>query len=624
MEFSDLALAKLLQTAPELGSLILTFQDLSEEAPEGSDMKVGVFVLKSGSEILYAPVLSRGENLYPIDSLFMESTGKFVPLSRKIIEGVVNAGQINKGKAAKIPNTVNRNPSVQEMVSPPRTGKYAYASTSRLLDFMAGMPDPVKGWVFEKIAAEKSVYDNLDKMFSLKALFDVLKPSPTNTGAASRGASMQEPISVATGFDPRLTDTQVQSILSEGFSVIGAPAHRRTAVSTQDFNRDGVTTLVTSLDGDHDYDLAMSVGGAREAFLPKMHPITGGRHFAIFSNSDYAMNQEGFVVVGESLERRKVLDRTFQYNPPVLLKDLFSDDTFVIMTGSGMFLGPFNAGRVEQSNMGVRIAGISGINSAKIRTIQGYRNFKGEAEMMEGTLYVPYNSIVIRLNKDLSMDLERSPWAASRRREIETLQLLGDEINLGFDGVEFAVNGLAIGGMPQIMSRLIVDEGIDPDQARSFVKQAQETKYVKVYLTKRASSTDYSPAEVPQYGAVNQDPADQVGPQGAFMPMVSQAAELGDSQSVEASIISQLLQVPDLYSQIGEYLPDIEEAVDRLGRTLFLSRLHINTLSETQGPDAVFALLAQLKSVYRALGENMVRLKQIIESSRGDQTDMES
>ena len=56
MEFSDIALAKLLQTQPELGQLILTFQDVSDEITDDSGIQVGVFVLRSAADLFYVPV----------------------------------------------------------------------------------------------------------------------------------------------------------------------------------------------------------------------------------------------------------------------------------------------------------------------------------------------------------------------------------------------------------------------------------------------------------------------------------------------------------------------------------------------------------------------------------------
>ena len=58
MEFSDIALAKLLQTLPELGPMILTFQDVSDEISDESGIQVGMFVLRSGADLFYVPLVS--------------------------------------------------------------------------------------------------------------------------------------------------------------------------------------------------------------------------------------------------------------------------------------------------------------------------------------------------------------------------------------------------------------------------------------------------------------------------------------------------------------------------------------------------------------------------------------
>jgi hypothetical protein len=95
------------------------------------------------------------------------------------------------------------------------------------------------------------------------------------------------------------------------------------------------------------------------------------------------------------------------------------------------------------------------------------------------------------------------------------------------------------------------------------------------------------------------------------MPNVQKSMELGDAQVAEATIISELLQVPNMFELIQEYLPDIEEAIDKLGRILFVSRVHIDQLSRNGDADSIFAFLANLKSVYRLLGDNMIKLQEM-------------
>lgn len=604
MEFSDIALAKLLQTAPDLGPLVLNFQDVTGELGEDAGCQVGVFVLRSGAEVMYVPVISRGEDVYPIDSIFVDSSKRFLPLTRRVIDSLLASGQVEPGKPIKMPSTVTTNPSVYSLINPPRTGKYVYASTSRMVDFLASLPQHIKQATFEKLAAERSIYESLDKMFSLKAIFDVLRPAPASAAAVTNAT----PISIVTTPKVGMSQEAISNILNDGYHVAGTQPSRRVAVAVQNYNQNGQVREISAIDADRDYDIAFRDGHTREAFVPKMHRHqAGGKVLALFTNGDYAVGSS-LISVGEQLDRQKVLDRLFESTPPVLLRDICANDTFVLMTVDGEFLGPFEARGVVLNAYGVEIS-VGGGSASRISKICGYRHFAGKADLVEGSLYVPSHTVVLRLAKDVSFETECSVNGTARRLEMNTLQLLGSELNLGFDGIEFSANGRPVGGVPQTMEMLVVKEGIDPELAKSFVKQAQENKFLKIYMSKQAS-TDYNAAEIPQYG-VQPNKAGDVGMNGAFIPAVQQAAALGDSQVVEATVISELLQVPDMFEQIQEYIPDIEEAVDKLGRIMFMSRVHINRLAESLDSDSVFSLLAQLKSVYRLLGDNLLRLRRL-------------
>lgn len=616
MEFSDIALAKLLQTVPELGPLILTFKDVSDELSDESGIRVGVFVLRSGSDLFYIPVVSKGDNVYPTDSIFFDSKKKFFPLTKKTVSLVVSSSQLEQGKPTKIPSTVTINPSVQNLLTPPRTGKYAYASASRLTDFLAAMPDHLKQFTFEKFAAEKSVYDDLDKMFSLKAIFDVLNPAKQSLAAVTN----ESPISVVTGASPKIDNEAISNILNDGYHISGSAPTRRVAISVQDYNLSGTVKEISEVDGDRDYELAFAHSSSREAFIPKLHKLNGINHYdltlAIFTNGDYAVKNR-FISVKDLPDRKEVLTRLFNYNPPILLREVNNGDTIVISTNSGEFLGPFNVSKVVLNHLGVEVS----THGRDIVKVCGYNNFRGEAELDQRVLYIPSNSIVLRLASNVTHELANSVNSAAKRREFETLQFLGAELNLGYDGIEYSLNGRALGGEPEVMKALVITEGIDPVQAKSFVKQAQITKFTKIYLTKASSiSSEAAPSEIPNQGQLP-DTQPTVKPNGAYSPnlvgSVQKTMPLSDGQVTESAIISELLQVPDMYEQITEYLPDIEESIDKIGRILFMSRVHIHKLAETTDSESVFSFLAQLKAVYRMLGDNYLKLQELVTGAQG-------
>lgn len=653
MDFSDIALAKLLQTVPELGNYIITFKDVSEELQDDTGIQVGVFVLRVGTEIFFIPVVSKNDNVYPIDSIFFDTEKRFFPLTKKTVMLVLNYSQLDQGKPTDIPKTVVGNPSVADMINPPRTGKHVYASSSRLTEFMAVLPDYLKQVTMEKIAAEKSVYDSLDEMYGLKAIFDVLKSRPEGMAAVTNYV----PISVVTDANPSMTSDQISSILNDGYHVSGEQPFTRVAVAVDNFNTSGTFRNVTNLDGDRDFEVMLTNGSSREAYIPKMYTLgsnprelsdtrmdgsgrmTGPKiSLALFTSGDYALS-DSFIAAGETLNRKDVLKTMFNYNPPVMLKDVGSGDKIVIVLNSGEFLGPISVNRVVLNSFGVEVTGsASEIGYGYDMKIFAYRNAPAGINVLAGgnagrnkEVYLPFNSIVLKLKENLSSDLERNVNAASYKRKLTDIQWLGQEMNIGYDGVEFAINGKTAGAESNVMKRLVVDEGIDPEVASNFVKQAKEVKFVKVYMTKKAGFTSaQDDGNIPQYGEEDQtgiDP-DEVTmngayqPNGQFIPNVQDALATGDAQVTEATIISELLQAPDMFELINEYLPDIEEAIDKLGRTLFMARVHISRLAEANDADQVYAFLAGLKTVYRLLGDNYIKLKEY--AATADVTDTEA
>lgn len=620
MEFSDIALAKLLQTVPELGSMIITFQDVTDELPEDNGTQVGIFVLRSGEDLFYIPAVSKGDSVYPLDSVFFDVQKKFFPLTKKTVALITASSQMTQGKPARIPKTVIRNPSVYELINPPRTGKYVYASASRLTEFLGSLPDRVKQATFEKIAAEKSLYDNLDKLFGLKAIFDVLKPSPG--GAAAKVS--EAPISVVTEANPQLGNEAISQIIRDGYAIQGIQHKPRFAVSIQDYNKDGSFQCISQTDSDKDYTLVLNDGTTREAFIPKVknwgqsnYPKGTDFHkeslnvdsLAIFTNGDFAVGNT-FIATGDNLDRKKVLTTLFDYQPPVLLRDCEPGDTIIVSLRDGSFTLPIVVNRISFNSYGVTLQ-VSGYGSNLISCILGYRDFPETDQFNNGELYVPYNCIVLKLNNNITGNLETGISTASTKRSMMMTKYLGTELNLGFDGIEFSVNGSPIGPEAKVMEVLVVHEGISPNSAKSFVKEARLTKLAKIYLTKAAESTDYSPTDPPQYGITVPDQQDYSLPNQNLVTNVQDSAGLGDSQVTEATIISELLQVPDMFEEISEYLPAIEEAIDKLGRILLISRIHIDKLSQDGDPDNVFSFLASMKSVYRLLGDNFLKLQEL-------------
>ena len=611
VDIYPLALAKFLQVAPELGANILSYKDISSDLPQTSDIKVGIFILRTGLELFYVPVVSKAENIYPIDSVFQASKNKFFPLTRKMVDVILTSSKNTQGKGTKIPSNVSQNPDLTSLITPPRTGKFAYASTSRLGDFLASMPTYLKDFTLTKVAEEKSVYEELHKLFSIRDIFAALKSNSPAVGMAL--ITNNAPISFVTGSSTNLTSEEIADILDKGYSTKTDHSGTSGRIAVAQKAETSKFTSVGNLDGNSDHELVMNNGDAREAFIPKRMDIglnAGNLSVALFTNGDYAV-EDSFVSVGTKLDRKEVLDTLFKNNPPVLPRDLNSGDTFAIIDTSANLLGVFSAHRVTHTDVGVDISvQVRAGAPSSIRDIFASRNYGAKPSIVNNTIYTPFSSLVIKLGENISHNLERNVMAASKRHEISVAALLGDQINIGYDEVEFTVNNKAVGSEADLMHKLASVEKIDPVLAQSFIKQAKEKKFLKVYLSKQAAD-DFKPAEKP-YAGKDPSPVPKTGLNGSFMPNVQNSLKLGDAQSTEATIISELLQAPDMYELIEEYQPEIEQCIDKLGRILFLSRININQLAEGNDIDSVFSFLSSLKNTYRTLGDNFIKLNEMI------------
>lgn len=608
-EFSDIAFAKFLQTVPELESFVLTFQDMTDELPEDSGIRAGVFVLRIGAELFFVPVIDRGGSPYTIDTIFSEAESRFMPLSTKTLPGLLAKAQVGIGRSTKIPDTVTRNPSVYHLINPPRTGKHVYASASRLTEFFATLPGFTKQAVLEAVRSEKSLYDKLDSYFGLKTIFEVLSqaaPNPADTPG-------EAPLKVVTAPELDSTDEERKQLISAGYYLKGHRTDHRIAVLKQDFNKQGTFREISALDGDRDFSVVLKNGEVRQAYLAQIEgDVFSGRSVAIFTDGSYAIGSK-FVSAGEPLARREVLQTLFNYAPPTTAGHLYRDDTFVILLNSGKVAGPFHATSVVTSTYET-VVKVSGSNVCEVHFS---KTFGKSYEFANNELYVPHGAALIKLNEDRTCDLEQSTVRAMNRTEVNDLRFLGDTLDLRFDGIEYSINGQPVGDVPKAVEVLIVREGIAPEKAEQFIKQAQVTKLAKIYLTKKAYSTDFQPQETPEYGMkAPRDP--EIGLNGSFIRSAQEVSPLNDPQVLEATIISELLQTPDMFETIEEYIPEIEEAVDRLGRTLFLMRINATRLSQAHDADGINSFMASTKNAYKLLGENLSKLREIIQNTKMD------
>lgn len=621
MELSEIALQKLLQLFPELSSYIVSFKEITEEAgKEESGIRIGMFLVQFGMEYYYIPIIAKDDVVYPIDSIFGVSSQSFSPITRSFVDKAVSSSGVTIGKPSKIPGTIPQNPSVYDLVTPPRTGKFVYASSSRMVEFLSTLPNFVKKAAFEKFSEDKDTYNTLHRLFGLENLLVALKPSRDTVKATLKPA-----VELITG-GAGLSHDQVQSILEKGYALRGENTTERVAVLANDFSKIGTIKTIRGIDSGYAYEIVTKEGSTRSAFLPKRSiaapqfaSLLSSHHksrigteavVAIFADGNYSISTD-LVSTGEPYSSNMVIKDLFEYIEPVTVRELSGHDTVALFTPELNLIGIYSLHGVSHSINGVHFSGSNRIPGSHHDTkINAYRNCQNVDASDPKNLLIPINTLAVVLGKDITGDLETSTVSALRKLELTTLTALGSAIDVGFDGIEFSINGKPLGSELKIVEALVAHEGIAPEKADQFVKQAKEQRHIKIYLSKKA---DFEPGQIPQFGDAAPQQEETFGSEARsnFGNNLKASAQTQDPQVVESMVISELLQASDMTSMVREYLPDITQAIDRLGRTLFLARLNTDKMNESQNAAEVNSFIANLRNVYRLLGDNSIKLERM-------------
>lgn len=614
--FADLAGEKFMVSFPELSNLIVNFQDMSDEIGNISDVKVGVFILRSGMEIFYVPVISKADNIGPIDSFYIASTGKFFPLTQKTLSTIFNAQQYSLGKSTVIPPTVPVNPSIYHMVTPPRTGKYVYASANRLTEMLYSLPPRVKEAMLVFVTGNKPLAEPLDALFGMQNL---LSPLISKTNTVPQGS----PIEIVTEGEG-LSEGEVSSILSKGYAVRGKQAGNRIALSDEEINKSNVFFEITVADTGKVFEVVKTDGTTVRTWFPEF-AIKDEANGTIVTAINHRGRLIGLTEMGEYIVADKLIGAGKELSPkeflrtftevisaPMLIKNLEGVETFGLFDSTLKLTGIYTAdGPVAISNLGASVRVCDEINYDRYK-IEAFHNFTTHAYKANGVMFVPHGSPIFRIKGRCLDSFCPNINAASRAVAANDKALLGDTMSVAYDGHSYIMNGRVVGQIANAMKELVEKESLPVATAETFIKQAQERGQCTIYMTKKADMV----GNIPSYGTPLADSDEQatwgknaLGP--GSRQAVFDAAQTNDAQITEAAIISELLQVPDMFEQIAEYTPDIEEAVDKLGRALFLTRVNVNVLADNIAPDQVMTFMSSIKNVFRNLGETLIKLQQL-------------
>lgn len=631
MNFESEALNKLGSTVPELLSSVVRFENLSDNLPEDSNTSVGVFILVINQFVYLVPIVAKGDIILPIDSIYDNGAQQFRPLTALYSQDILTRQNAEIGTDTRIPRYVNVNPSVYNLIVPPRTGKYAYASTS-IPEILAQVPEKVSTNFKNTILNDKAFARIISRVADIQ---DVLStPHRTITPAVQVSAPGVEVLTSADAVDPA-EEAVIQDLLNVGYHVRGDVQHPSAFVE-ESRGSDGLLQLKGAIEGGC-YNAVFKDGSTVAVMVPKrirrQHgcdlPQRGSeRHLWVQSPGAIRTAGDQYLAITEYGDWVTDGEVVLQTSPVKVLSEVTSElyangkvadiravaigDTFCIVGRAGV-IGPFEATAVTHSGS-MCLINVYNRNEfyGRTSTVTASSGFKGDVYTDGDGVMVGIMTPVILLNKsNVNANMQTNVFSAMSRRMLETSGNAEKEIEIrSHDHGMMSFNGRAL-SEPEMVRMLIIGNGIAKQASLDLVKKAKEQKRVKIYLTKKASDVGATPpGEIPEYGsAVPPEPDHPVFNYGA----VQQAASTNQPDLITSSVIVQFLQDPTMYDTITSYMPQILQSIDKIGRTLLLLRIN----SDINMPDDVSALVTALRNTYKMLGDNTLKLERLVNANIG-------
>lgn len=148
--FTDLAYKAIAKSNPDLMADIITFRVIDTDASVGTG--VGAFILKRDQDIVFIPCVVSDNAVKPLDVFYSRRLDRFYPLSKEWLNEA-NKGSVNQlGTGVQPPKSLPTDVDIRNLVVPPTTGRYSYASEQQVKEAELRMLIAVQAAENEKTA----------------------------------------------------------------------------------------------------------------------------------------------------------------------------------------------------------------------------------------------------------------------------------------------------------------------------------------------------------------------------------------------------------------------------------------------------------------------------------------
>lgn len=204
--FGQMAQSALAGKFPELIDSVVTFKVIQSDIDEGSG--VGAFIADLGGQTVHIPVVLSGNQIKPLELLYVPDRDTFLPLDKNWLDEVARGTLDVLGQGVEAPRTLEPDQDIRNLVVPPTTGRYAYASADppgkmpgdRLCTFLDNAPNFVKRAFAQVLENSETVLKFAFENFDQKRLLAAITPHAEKVAADEGSVTFLTPDASAADF----------------------------------------------------------------------------------------------------------------------------------------------------------------------------------------------------------------------------------------------------------------------------------------------------------------------------------------------------------------------------------------------------------------------------------------
>ena len=220
--FHEMALQQIMKELPEIADQVAGFKILEANPDVGT--AVGSFIILRGEDEIHIPAVISDGALEPFDMMYVKSQGVFLPLNPDWLQELDRLDASRMGEAVKTPEGLRSDQDIRNVIVPPTTGRYSYASAQgrKLLPaYLSGSHPLVKKSFLRTLEGRPKLAQYVFKTYGVSTIKDAVRVQREKEAKATAHVhfvTIETPVSETREIFGKDTPSAAKQIAEKGYA----------------------------------------------------------------------------------------------------------------------------------------------------------------------------------------------------------------------------------------------------------------------------------------------------------------------------------------------------------------------------------------------------------------------